>query len=193
MGMADDSTGETGVAEDMDTGRVRAAVCSIPEWGRFVLAWNDDGLMLLGLPDRAPGEHLGRLAARGVAIESTTEVPRKFLDALTEYFNGDPDALMDLPVVEPGTDFQHDVWNALREIPLGETRSYGGIAREIGKPAATRAVGNACNANLVGIVVPCHRVIGQTGVGGYAAGVKWKQRLLEHEARIRARRANEPA
>ncbi len=186
--MTHDSTGDGGIRDGSHAMSARAAVCSIPEWGRFVLAWNENGLMLLGLPDRAPGEHLGQLAARGVAIESTSEVPERFLEALNAYCAGDPGPLAALPVDEPGTEFQRAVWEALRTIPAGQTRSYGDIARAIGKPAATRAVGNACNANLVAIAIPCHRVLGHGGaIGGYAAGIKWKQRLLEHEVRSSAR------
>jgi O-6-methylguanine DNA methyltransferase len=164
--------------------RARAAVgvIDVEGWGRFVLAWNESGLMLLGLPDRAPGEHLGRLAGRGVIPESTSDVPPKFRDALAAYCSGEPDALAALSSVQPGTEFQRAVWDAVRAIPVGETRHYGAIARAIGKPAAVVAVTNACAANLVHLVVPDHRVVGG------AAGA-WKQRLLDHEARIRARRA----
>lgn len=164
-------------------------VCEISPWGRFTLAWNESGLILLGLPDRAPGEHRGRLAARGLDVQCTTEVPESFRDALTAYCAGEPEALMSVPANPPGTVFQQRVWAAIRTIPLGETRSYAAIARQIEHPGAVRAVGNACNANLVAIVIPCHRVIAQGGrLGGFAAGVEWKRRLLEHELRIRARR-----
>jgi methylated-DNA-[protein]-cysteine S-methyltransferase len=190
--MAHDSTGDSrDAAHDGSAPRkaALAAVCTVPDWGRFVMAWNDDGLMLLGPPDRAPGEHLGRLAARGVAIESTGEVPRKFLEALNAYFAGDPAPIAAVPVAQPGTAFQQAVWAAVRTIAAGETRTYGAVAKTLGRPDGARAVGSACHANLALIAVPCHRLIGQTGeVTGRAAGVKWKHRLLEHEARIRAKR-----
>lgn len=102
--------------------------------------------------------------------------------ALHAYFSGDLSAIADLPVFLDGTAFQKRVWQALREIPCGETRSYGDIARRIGNPAAVRAVGLANGANPVGIVVPCHRVIGANGtLTGYGGGIERKRWLLAHE------------
>jgi len=84
--------------------------------------------------------------------------------------------------VEAGTEFQRRVWDAARRIPLGQVRSYGEVARMAKAPGASRAVGNALNVNPVSLVVPCHRVIhGDTGLGGFAAGLRWKRFLLEHE------------
>jgi O-6-methylguanine DNA methyltransferase len=86
-----------------------------------------------------------------------------------------------------GTPFQIKVWEALRKIPLGATRTYGDIAMEIGSPKAVRAVGQACKRNPIGIVVPCHRVIGKDGsMTGYAGPnfVHLKKALLEHEQAI---------
>ncbi|HEV3021446.1 MAG TPA: methylated-DNA--[protein]-cysteine S-methyltransferase [Pirellulales bacterium] len=110
--------------------------------------------------------------------------PRPITRALDAYFNGDINALADLPVETGGTPFQRDVWAALREIPAGETRSYGQIAGTIGCPGASRAVGAANGANPVAIVVPCHRVIGADGtLTGYAGGLARKRWLLDHERR----------
>ena len=87
-----------------------------------------------------------------------------------------------IPLDIRGTVFQQRVWRELRRIPHGETRSYRDIARAIGAPAAVRAVGSACGANPVALVVPCHRVLrADGGLGGYAWGVERKQRLLEIE------------
>jgi len=81
-----------------------------------------------------------------------------------------------------GTEFQLRVWNALREIPHGETRSYADIARRIGRPKAVRAVGAANGSNPVAIVVPCHRVIGANGtLTGYGGGLEKKEWLMKHE------------
>jgi methylated-DNA-[protein]-cysteine S-methyltransferase len=81
-----------------------------------------------------------------------------------------------------GTDFQRTVWQALRRIPCGTTISYGELARRIGRPAAVRAVGLANGANPVGVVVPCHRVIGADGsLTGYGGGIERKRWLLAHE------------
>jgi AraC family transcriptional regulator of adaptative response/methylated-DNA-[protein]-cysteine methyltransferase len=84
-----------------------------------------------------------------------------------------------------GTQFQREVWDALLAIPAGQTRTYGEIAREIGRPKAVRAVGQACGANPVGYVVPCHRVIGANqALTGYAGGLPTKKKLLEREGAL---------
>lgn len=102
--------------------------------------------------------------------------------ALRAYFAGTLNALDALPVATGGTPFQREVWAALRRIPAGETTSYGALAAAIGRPAAVRAVGLANGANPIGIVVPCHRVVGSTGkLTGYAGGVSRKAWLLAHE------------
>jgi O-6-methylguanine DNA methyltransferase len=81
-----------------------------------------------------------------------------------------------------GTAFQQRVWQALLEIPSGETRSYAQVARAIGQPAATRAVGSACGANPIPVLVPCHRVLAANHkLGGFSAGVDWKRLLLGGE------------
>ena len=106
-------------------------------------------------------------------------------DQLAAYFAGELQDF-DLPLAAKGTSFQHEVWTALRDIPYGTTTTYGALARQLGKPVgAARAVG-ACNGrNPIGIVVPCHRVIGSTGnVVGYAGGLDRKRWLLAHEARV---------
>ena len=106
--------------------------------------------------------------------------------ALDAYFNGELAAIDGLAVSLVGTPFQVLVWSALQSIPCGETASYGDIARRIGKPNAVRAVGGANNRNPIGIVVPCHRVIGADGsMTGYGGGVERKRWLLAHEQRQR--------
>ncbi|MDQ6717228.1 MAG: methylated-DNA--[protein]-cysteine S-methyltransferase [Gemmatimonadota bacterium] len=81
-----------------------------------------------------------------------------------------------------GTEFQRSVWSELRRIPSGATRSYADIAKAIGKPNATRAVANACGANPLPVLVPCHRVIAKDGtIGGYTGGLKIKRALLDAE------------
>jgi methylated-DNA-[protein]-cysteine S-methyltransferase len=101
---------------------------------------------------------------------------------LARYFAGDLGALADIDVESFGTPFQQSVWRQLRLIPTGQTRTYAEIARAIGAPTAVRAVGAANGANPVGIVVPCHRVIGSDGkLTGFAGGLPAKRWLLEHE------------
>jgi len=106
---------------------------------------------------------------------------RKAIRQLDEYFAGRRKTF-DLPLAPEGTPFQLAVWRALRDIPYGETQSYGDIARRIGKPKAVRAVGAANGANPISIVVPCHRVIGADGsLTGYGGGLPRKQKLLALE------------
>jgi methylated-DNA-[protein]-cysteine S-methyltransferase len=102
-------------------------------------------------------------------------------DQLRSYFGGER-TTFDLPIRLAGPDFHRRVWDALLEIPYGETASYGEIARRIGKPGAARAVGVANGHNPIAIVVPCHRVIGADGsLTGYGGGLHRKQILLDLE------------
>lgn len=102
--------------------------------------------------------------------------------ALEAYFEGDMQATDGLAVATGGTGFQNRVWSALRDIPAGETISYGRLAARIGSPTAARAVGYANGCNLVDIVVPCHRVIGANrSLTGYGGGMERKAWLLDHE------------
>lgn len=107
---------------------------------------------------------------------------------LAEYFDGKRTAF-DLQLAPRGTAFQRRVWDALQDIPFGETASYGDIARRIGKPTASRAVGYANGSNPISVIIPCHRVIGANGsLTGYGGGIERKQLLLEHEAGVLAPR-----
>ena len=100
------------------------------------------------------------------------------------YFAGELRAF-DLPLDFRGTDFQKSVWAALLTIPFGETRSYGEIARQLGRPSASRAVGAANGRNPISIVAPCHRVIGSNGaLTGFAGGLEAKATLLRLEAAV---------
>jgi methylated-DNA-[protein]-cysteine S-methyltransferase len=102
-------------------------------------------------------------------------------DQLRAYFAGERDEF-DVPLSAAGTTFQREVWDALARIPYGETISYGELARRVGKPSASRAVGLANGRNPLPIIVPCHRVIGANGtLTGYGGGIERKQWLLEHE------------
>lgn len=126
-----------------------------------------------------------RLLARHApgATLAAGRAPEAVRRAITAYFDGDVRALDALPVKTAGTAFQAEVWAALRVIPVGETRSYGQLAAAIGRPSAVRAVGLANGSNPVGVIVPCHRVIGSNGtLTGYAGGLERKRWLLEHEA-----------
>lgn len=108
-------------------------------------------------------------------------VVERAMRQLGEYFAGERRAF-DLPLVQPGTPFQQEVWRALRRIPYGTTISYGQLAVSVGRPTAYRAVAAACRANAIGIIVPCHRVIGSSSaLTGYAGGLDRKRRLLALE------------
>lgn len=113
---------------------------------------------------------------------SPTPLSQQAHTQLTEYFSGERTAFS-LPIAYPhGTPFQHSVWNALRNIPYGETRSYEDIAVVIGNPKAVRAIGQANTRNPILLLVPCHRVINKNGtIGGFGCGVEIKKQLLQLE------------
>ena len=103
---------------------------------------------------------------------------------LTEYFAGQRREF-DLPLAPAGTDFQRRVWELLREIPYGETVTYGELARRLGNPKSARAVGMACNRNPIAIVIPCHRLLGaDRSLTGYAGGLDAKSFLLTLEGAL---------
>ncbi len=103
-------------------------------------------------------------------------------DAIDAYFAGDHARLDALQIETGGTDFQRQLWRSLRTIPAGRTISYGELARKLGRPDASRAVGQANGANPISSVVPCHRVIGSNAsLTGYGGGIARKQWLLRHE------------
>ncbi|MDE6827694.1 MAG: methylated-DNA--[protein]-cysteine S-methyltransferase [Alistipes sp.] len=126
-----------------------------------------------------------RFGSFGVPFDSAETWPpvlRQAVAELREYFDGRRREFT-LPLAPQGTPFQQEVWAALREIPYGRTCTYGQIAARIGRPRASRAVGMANNRNPIGIVVPCHRVVGASGaLVGYAAGLPVKEALLRLEA-----------
>lgn len=111
------------------------------------------------------------------------ELLQRAVEQLRGYANGDL-KFFDLPLRLSGTPFQNKVWQALLDIPYGKTCSYGELAKKIGNPQGARAVGGALNKNPLGIIVPCHRVVGSQGeLTGFAGGLELKKRLLELERR----------
>ncbi len=120
---------------------------------------------------------------KGFTLEPVRN-PHGLTNAIGRYFAGELTAIDSLPVQTTGTPFQREVWRALREIPCGTTVSYSKLAERIGRPKAVRAVGLANGSNPVGVVVPCHRVIGADGsLTGYGGGIERKRWLLEHESK----------
>ena len=146
-----------------------------------------DDLLLVSDGDALTGLSMEQ-TRDGRAIESAWKRdPGPFREAVRQlqaYFEGEL-RRFDLPITLRGTDFQQVVWAALRALRLGERISYGELARRIGRPSASRAVGLANARNPIGIIVPCHRVIGAGGsLTGYGGGLARKQWLLEHETRF---------
>ncbi len=124
---------------------------------------------------------LKKLAVKPKNLGEKNKLTEKVFEQLTEYFAGKRKKFV-FPYVLQGTEFQKKVWAELEKIHYGETRSYGQIAKAIGNPKASRAVGMANNRNPIIIVVPCHRVIGSTGkLVGYGGGLKMKEHLLKLE------------
>ena len=150
--------------------------------GTVLLVFDGDVLCAVKFQDHE--DRLHRLLRRyyGAYSLRPTRDTGSIGESLGAYFGGDLTALDGIPVRMPGTKFQTDIWAALRQIPVGTTMSYSGLAQQIGRQAACRAVGLANGANPVGIVVPCHRVIGAGGhLTGYGGGMIRKRWLLEHE------------
>ncbi len=169
--------------------------------GPLFLAASDQGLVALEFDARLPGQQTIRpnprdlrlenlrpeskqAETKGLRFEESASVMRAYVRELDEYFAGKRREFtfaLDLR----GTDFQLACWRALVAIPYGETRSYGDIARAVGRPQGFRAVGMANNRNPVAIVVPCHRVIASDGtLCGYGGGLDVKRKLLELEGAL---------
>lgn len=138
--------------------------------------WTDHETRMRRLLQLHYGEH-------GFRLEPTRN-PSGLTKALKSYFAGELRAIDTLPVKTAGTPFQRDVWRALRGIHCGSTVSYAKLAERIGRPTAVRAVGLANGSNPIGVVIPCHRVIGANGLlTGYGGGIERKRWLLEHEGK----------
>ena len=151
--------------------------------GHFVARYSEKGLAGLNFPKaktlaatkRSEG---GPIPTKIRAWHRTTETALKNILAGHKPKNLPP---LDLA----GTEFQKSVWNALRKISAGKTKSYGEIAQAIGRPKAVRAVGGACGANPVPVLVPCHRVLAANRkIGGFSGGLNWKRTLLAREGAI---------
>ncbi len=161
--------------------RVSYAVVPCP-LGRLLVAATPRGICRVGLGSDAAELEAG-LAAEfpAAALRRDRGALAASVGAILRYLDGHAQAL-DLPLDVRATAFQRRVWEALRRIPYGATRSYAQVARAVGKPAATRAVAGACATNPAALVIPCHRVVRQNGeLGGYRWGVDRKRALLERE------------
>ena len=145
--------------------------------GIFVATYSQTGLSRLEFPEKvAPPKKNPALIGLAKRWHATTT------NALKTMLLGQ--APTDLPPLDlsSGTEFQIRVWRQLLQIPLGQARSYIELAGRLGKPGASRAVGSACGANPIPVIVPCHRVLAAHGrIGGFSGGPGWKQRLLKIE------------
>ncbi|MEO7039616.1 MAG: methylated-DNA--[protein]-cysteine S-methyltransferase [Gemmatimonadaceae bacterium] len=150
--------------------------------GPLILVASARGLAAVRWPKASP-----RCAPiANVAEAADNPILEEAARQLTEYFAGER-THFSIELDFGGTDFQRQVWEALLTIPFGETRSYGQIAKQIGRPTAVRAVGAANGQNPLPIIAPCHRVIGSTGkLTGFGGGLPMKEQLLTHEGALSA-------
>jgi methylated-DNA-[protein]-cysteine S-methyltransferase len=158
------------MTEDLATTRLQTPI------GELRLAANQDGLLAVLFPVdpyELPAQQ-GAARARAHLSDACT--------ALEEYFAGRRTTFEGLKLAPNGTEFQLQVWRALSRIPFGQTATYAGMAKQIGRPSAVRAVGHANGQNPLPIIVPCHRVVGSNGaLTGFAGGIPTKKWLLEFE------------
>ncbi len=154
--------------------------------GPLLLVVNDDGAVVrieFGNGRESQKRTVQRMQAAGIEVVEDAGRTAGLRRQLEEYFAGERQEF-DLRLAPEGTPFELSVWEELKRIPFGETRSYGEIAQAIGRPGSARAVGRANGANPIPIVVPCHRVIGADGsLTGFGGGLAAKERLLEIEGR----------
>jgi O-6-methylguanine DNA methyltransferase len=162
--------------------KIQLAELSIPTHdGQFIAHYSEKGLAGLKFPSRE--------ALVASKHREDRHIPTKILcwhrtttSALKSVLAGRKPKNVPPLDLSGGTPFQQNVWRALQKISRGKTRSYGEIARRIGKPRAVRAIGGACGANPIPIFIPCHRVLAANGKpGGFSGGLNWKRELLAHE------------
>jgi O-6-methylguanine DNA methyltransferase len=146
-------------------------------YGEFAAHYSASGLARLDFPGRK------KIAETPADSPAVRRWHKKACRALARVLQGRaPGELPPLDLAN-ATDFRRKVWAALRQIPAGQTDSYGQVAAKIGRPGAARAVGSACGANPIPLLIPCHRVLAYGGrLGGFSGGLAWKRRLLAHEA-----------
>jgi len=161
---------------------------ALPE-GVFVAHFTENGLARLDWPEEK--KRKAESGKRKPAPSAAEETPVKLLHwrqltraALERVFAGKSPLQLPPLDLSAGTSFQHKVWELLRQIPPGQTRFYAELAAALRRPNAARAVGNACGANPIPLLIPCHRVVPRGGgLGGFSGPLEWKQRLLETEGR----------
>ena len=152
--------------------------------GKYLLAENGKGITFLEHVASELDPRIEKEIAAGEMVEADTPLLLEGERQLQAYFNGERQKF-DLPLDAAGTPFQLKVWEALRQIPYGETRSYKDIAIAVENPKGVRAIGMANNRNPIAILIPCHRVIGADGsLVGYGSGLPTKEKLLRLEGSL---------
>ncbi len=147
----------------------------------YLTTFNFQGYLFYLLADETALLRLTLVKPADLAVPEENHILRLAVKQLNEYAAGRRQSFT-VPIRQQGTEFQKKIWQALRAIPYGETRTYGQIAAAAGSPKASRAAGGACNKNAIAIIVPCHRVIGASGgLVGFGGGLDLKHRLLELE------------
>lgn len=153
--------------------------------GYLLVATTDKGICAVKIGDRKQNliATLTQEFSRANIIRE--DIDKNWIESILNIIAG-KEADSNLPLDIRGTSFQQQVWQELQKIPWGETRTYREIANNLGKPKATRAIGNACGANPVAVIIPCHRVVRSDGsLGGYCWGIERKQKLLDKETLLK--------
>ncbi len=157
------------------------------KYGEFILGSFDDRLCLLDFRFRKMRTTVDNRLKKGLNaeyIEADSDILKKTRQQLQEYFSWQRKDF-DIPLLTIGTDFQKAVWKALVEVPYGQTSTYLDLAKIIHNEKAVRAVANANGANAIGLIIPCHRIIGSNGkLVGYGGGLAVKERLLKLEQNL---------
>jgi AraC family transcriptional regulator of adaptative response/methylated-DNA-[protein]-cysteine methyltransferase len=147
--------------------------------GTFLAHYSEQGLARLNFPGQREPDHVSTPAEISPQARHWHALTTKALESVLA--GREPKALPPFDL-SAGTEFQQSVWNAMLRIAVGQTKSYAEIAAAIGKPKATRAVGGACGANPVPVLIPCHRVLAANKrLGGFSSGLDWKRKLLARE------------
>jgi len=163
------------------------SLCELPGFGALTVHTSDRGIAAVAFPGESSAESLRPWRAKGVRIVTErTAFHDRFAAELATFAAGQTKRLRSPHDHRHLPEFLAEVLAALREVPAGQTVSYGELAAHVGRPRAARAVGMAMRRNPTPILVPCHRVLGSTGIGGFTPGLALKRRLLALEESYRA-------